>query len=791
MSEAAGGAKLCLRHSSGKSVKKGEDAFAVNEDGVWRHEDWEVPYSYFAVFDGHGGKQAAQMCRTTLERQMVEALSSLADEEREQGGTGDGGEEATPACDSASLVRRLLPRALARAFEAVDDAYCAAHGHAGTTATACVLTRGGDDDGGVLLTTANVGDSHAYVDTNSQVVLVSVDHRLDSSREERERVKLAGGAVAQSAVGDSGRGVGPLRAWPGGLAMGRTIGDPEARPCVVALPDVTQCWLPQAGARLVVGSDGLWDALSPKAVSKAIHGRNGGGAAIAQHLAKAALRARGPRDDITCLVVDVLHFPEQGSPWDSLSPAPPLRIYRPLRGDHLPPSFPEELRARPNFGHASSATTVTTAPTSTTPTTASSASAADGPQSTGSFQGVDTAAEEDDEGWSEVPIRKGARNAEVPQPTVHQEESMEGAFEQPKNHRKKQKRDAKHHANKKHGDSRKPAVASSKPGKGYDGTANSTRSLDDSGSKRACTNGVHNDQAEYLKRLADEVSASASETEAVLARAREASGKATATGRKSRLQSVRSRQKSKPNQEQQAQSQQGQSLEQDGNDEYLTGTNPNHTQHGNAPRKQTGAKPRLHRSRVRDNRPIIDTRKLAKSQSSKENHQVAAPPHASTIESKQHAHCLDHASTTEFSRVPMLPPARDMPLPAKNGTSSVRQLAPQANNGGKGLRSNSKHTRPNQHQEQRSHPGHGSASRKATARNSLQTTRSSEQPHDRSKSGLRGNGSRKPVAPRDPAPRQPAQHVLGKDAVHHGQGYPHVQTLAEVEQRILAASLNR
>ena len=33
----AGGARVLLRHSTGKSVKKGEDAFAVQAQGVWRY----------------------------------------------------------------------------------------------------------------------------------------------------------------------------------------------------------------------------------------------------------------------------------------------------------------------------------------------------------------------------------------------------------------------------------------------------------------------------------------------------------------------------------------------------------------------------------------------------------------------------------------------------------------------------------------------------------------------------------------------------------------------------------
>ena len=48
----------------------------------------------------------------------------------------------------------------------------------------------------------------------------------------------AGAEVAQSEV--DGKPVGPLRVWPGGLAMSRTIGDHEAGATCTCQPDVRQ-----------------------------------------------------------------------------------------------------------------------------------------------------------------------------------------------------------------------------------------------------------------------------------------------------------------------------------------------------------------------------------------------------------------------------------------------------------------------------------------------------------------------------------------------------------------------
>lgn len=65
----------------------------------------------------------------------------------------------------------------------------------------------------------------------------------------------------------------------------------------------SQITLPAHGARLVVASDGLWDAASYKNV---IHNvRTVPAEKAAARLVQGALKAKGPRDDITVIVVDL------------------------------------------------------------------------------------------------------------------------------------------------------------------------------------------------------------------------------------------------------------------------------------------------------------------------------------------------------------------------------------------------------------------------------------------------------------------------------------------------------
>ena len=56
---------------------------------------------------------------------------------------------------------------------------------------------------------------------------VSASHRLDTNKQEQARVKAVGCEVSATTL--EGKAVGPLRVWPGGLAMSRTLGDWEVR----------------------------------------------------------------------------------------------------------------------------------------------------------------------------------------------------------------------------------------------------------------------------------------------------------------------------------------------------------------------------------------------------------------------------------------------------------------------------------------------------------------------------------------------------------------------------------
>ncbi|XP_057425085.1 probable protein phosphatase 2C 5 isoform X2 [Lotus japonicus] len=192
---------------------------------------------------------------------------------------------------------QALPRALVAAFVKTDIEFQQKGENSGTTATFVLID-------GWTVTVACVGDSRCILDTQGGVVsLLTVDHRLEENVEERERVTASGGEVGRLNV-FGGSEVGPLRCWPGGLCLSRSIGDTDVGEYIVPIPHVKQVKLSNAGGRLIIASDGIWDALSSDMAAKSCRGVPA--ELAAKLVVKEALRTRGLKDDTTCLVVDII-----------------------------------------------------------------------------------------------------------------------------------------------------------------------------------------------------------------------------------------------------------------------------------------------------------------------------------------------------------------------------------------------------------------------------------------------------------------------------------------------------
>lgn len=287
--------KPTVRFGQAAQSKKGEDYFLVKTDCQRVPGNSTSSFSVFAIFDGHNGNAAAIFTKENLLNHVLGALPR-----------GLGRDEWLQA----------LPRALVAGFVKTDKEFQGRGETSGTTATFVIVDRW-------TVTVASVGDSRCILDTQGgAVTTLTVDHRLEENIEERERVTASGGEVGRlSIVG--GAEIGPLRCWPGGLCLSRSIGDMDVGEFIVPIPYVKQVKLSNAGGRLIIASDGIWDALSSELAAKSCRGLPAELAAM--QVVKEALRTRGLKDDTTCIVVDII------PPDNELPPIPPPKKRNKLR----------------------------------------------------------------------------------------------------------------------------------------------------------------------------------------------------------------------------------------------------------------------------------------------------------------------------------------------------------------------------------------------------------------------------------------------------------------------------
>ncbi|XP_065863889.1 probable protein phosphatase 2C 13 [Euphorbia lathyris] len=233
------------------------------------------PSAFYAVFDGHGGSDAAVYMKRNAMRLFFE------DAELPQ----------TSDVDAAFL--EALMDSHRKAFLVADIALSdegSVSSSCGTTAlTALVLGR--------HLLVANAGDCRAVLCRKGAAVDMSQDHR-PSYVPERKRVEELGGYFEDEYLN-------------GYLSVTRALGDWDlklplgAASPLIAEPDVQQIMLTEEDEFLIIGCDGIWDVLSSQnAVSFVRRGlrRHNDPELCARELVNEATRLHST-DNLTAVVI--------------------------------------------------------------------------------------------------------------------------------------------------------------------------------------------------------------------------------------------------------------------------------------------------------------------------------------------------------------------------------------------------------------------------------------------------------------------------------------------------------
>lgn len=244
--------------------------------------------SFFAVYDGHGGDVSAEYCHQHAHQNLVREAAFHVD-------------------PVAALYNAVIK---------TDDDFCKAcrriklQSSSGTTAIIAYV----END---LLVVANVGDSRAVLCRNGKAVPVSIDHK-PCRPDERQRIEARGGVIATTEEEALGRRrkrssgclrrlfapKRPLRVFPGGLSVSRTIGDvgERERGLIVCEPEMYQTRLRAGDSFLCLACDGVWDVLSNQQVVDIIKRSTHDADAASRAVAKEAFR-KGSTDNISVIVV--------------------------------------------------------------------------------------------------------------------------------------------------------------------------------------------------------------------------------------------------------------------------------------------------------------------------------------------------------------------------------------------------------------------------------------------------------------------------------------------------------
>lgn len=247
-------------------------------------------YSLYCVFDGHNGVHAA--------RHAGDAILAAVESRLPLG--------CPPSPDNPSFgsFRSKIQFSLVDSIVELNYLFAKRGILAGCTATIVLQV-------GWLVTSVNLGDSRAVLDTGTESIKLTVDHRVATHKGERARCEAMGAIVAPAAMWGSGpaddysSGVGPLRIWPGGLCLSRALGDFDVGDAVLPFPYLTQVLIPPTGARIMIASDGIWDAYDKMSRASGMT-RNWSTDSTPSRMIQTIVRAYGGlKDDTSLIVVDI------------------------------------------------------------------------------------------------------------------------------------------------------------------------------------------------------------------------------------------------------------------------------------------------------------------------------------------------------------------------------------------------------------------------------------------------------------------------------------------------------
>ncbi|CAL8365245.1 unnamed protein product [Lota lota] len=252
-------------HAIKNMRRKMEDKHVIIPDfnTLFNIQDQE-DQAFFAVFDGHGGLDAAIYAANHLHVNLVRH----------------------------EFFKQDPVEALFRAFRTTDERFIKKAKRekvrCGTTGVVTFLR-------GRTLYVAWLGDSQVMLVKKGQAVELMKPHKPDRE-DEKQRIEALGGCVIWFGT------------WRvnGSLSVSRAIGDAEHKPYICGDPDHSVFPLDGSEDYLILACDGFWDTVSPDEAVRVVSDHlqeNTGDTSMVAHKLVASARDAGSSDNITVIVV--------------------------------------------------------------------------------------------------------------------------------------------------------------------------------------------------------------------------------------------------------------------------------------------------------------------------------------------------------------------------------------------------------------------------------------------------------------------------------------------------------
>jgi len=188
--------------------------------------DNDKEISFFAVYDGHGGKSAAQFCQQNYHKIFLEELKTVNE-----------------------LTTQNVQAATKAAYFKCDNVMKETVPYPGSCAVTAFLSKHADKK---LLHVANAGDSRAVLHRNGVAERLSEDHKCTNPKEAQRILEISGAFIKDDRVN-------------GLIAVTRAFGDHNMKSGADYLliePHCVSVELLPTDKFLILACDGVWDVMS-------------------------------------------------------------------------------------------------------------------------------------------------------------------------------------------------------------------------------------------------------------------------------------------------------------------------------------------------------------------------------------------------------------------------------------------------------------------------------------------------------------------------------------------------